>query len=126
MILLTVDEVAELHEKVVKATGGSQGIRDAGLLESSVLGCYQTFDGDDLYPTLTEKAGRLAYMICKNHPFVDGNKRAAVISMLVILRMNDVILSYTQRELIALGLGIASSGIEYEDIVLWINEHIVK
>jgi len=114
MIILTVDEVIELHERIIIATGGSPGIRDIRLLESAVLGCYQSFGGDDLYPTTVEKAARIAYSVCKNHPFVDGNKRAAVTAMLVILRMNDISLKFTQRELAILGVGIADSSITYE------------
>ena len=126
MIILTSDEVIKLHEKFITATGGSPGIRDIGLLESAVLGCYQTFDGKELYPTVIEKAARMAYAVCKNHPFIDGNKRAAVTSMLVILRMNDTFLLYAQKELVTLGLGIADGSIDYKDIVVWIKTHIKK
>ena len=124
MIILTTAEVIELHEKITAVTGGSSGIRDIGLLESAVLGCYQSFGGDDLYPTVVEKAARMAYAVCKNHPFVDGNKRAAVASMLVILRMNGIVLSHTQQELIRLGLGIADGSISYDDILAWTNAHL--
>jgi death-on-curing protein len=61
MITITVSEVVDLHEKLIITTGGSHGIRDAGLLESAVLGCYQSFGGDDLYPSIVEKAARMAY-----------------------------------------------------------------
>ena len=124
MIILTISEIIELHEKLIIATGGSAGLRDQGLLESAVLGSYQSFGGEDLYPTIIEKAARLAYAICKNHPFVDGNKRVSVTSLLVILRMNDINLSFTQQELIALGLGIADGSLDFESIVAWINAHI--
>jgi len=124
MIILTTSEVTELHEKLTIATGGSPGIRDAGLLESAILGCYQSFDGMDLYPTVVEKAARMAYTICKNHPFIDGNKRVSVTSMLIILRMNDIPLLYTQRELVILGLGIADGSFDYENIVAWIKAHM--
>ena len=124
MIILTISEIIELHEKLIIATGGSAGLRDQGLLESAVLGSYQSFGGEDLYPTIIEKAARLAYAICKNHPFVDGNKPVSVTSMLVILRMNDINLSHSQQELITLGLGIADGSLEYENIVDWINAHI--
>ena len=123
MMLLTVSEIFELHEKVIAATGGAQGIRDMGLLESAVLGCYQTFGGDELYPTVVEKAARMAYAICKNHPFIDGNKRIAVTAMLVTLRLNRIVLSFTQQDLIDLGLGIAQGGIDYESVVEWIETH---
>jgi death-on-curing protein len=123
MIILTVQEIIRLHEKLIAATGGSHGVRDTGLLESAALGCYQTFGDDELYPSTEEKAARMAFAICKNHPFVDGNKRAAVMSMLAILRMNGIALSYTQPELIRLGLGIAEGSISYDDIVAWIKSH---
>jgi death-on-curing protein len=125
MIELTLNEIIELHEKIIVATGGSPEIRDMGLLESALHGCYQTFGGIDLYPSTIEKAARMAYTICKNHPFVDGNKRIAVTSMLVILRMNGIILSHTQQELITLGLGIADGCIQYEHILDWIKMHKV-
>ena len=109
---------------LIAATGGSSGIRDINLLDSAVSGCYQTFDGVDLYPTVVEKAARIAYTLCKNHPFVDGNKRIAVTSMLVMLRLNQISLSFSQQELIILGLGIANGELEYENILCWINSHL--
>ena len=125
MITLNVSEIITLHEKLVNATGGSHGFRDIGLLESAVLGCYQTFDDIELYPTLVEKAARMAYAVCKNHPFIDGNKRVAVTAMLVMLRMNNISLSYTQAELVSLGLGIADGSVDYDKIVTWINDHTI-
>jgi death-on-curing protein len=124
MITLNVSEVISLHEKLVAATGGSPGLRDIGLLESAVLGCYQSFGNVDLYPSIIEKAARIAYAVAKNHPFIDGNKRVAVTSMLVMLRLNQIVLSYTQDELITLGLGIADGSISYDEIRGWINGHL--
>jgi len=126
MIILTTDEIIEVHAKLIKATGGSPGLRDMGLLESAVLGCTQTFGGEDLYPTVIEKASRMAYSICTNHPFVDGNKRVAVTAMLVILRMNDILLSFTQEELIYLGLGVADGSLGYDEIIAWVNKHVIE
>jgi len=123
MIALTVEEVVILHAKLIDATGGSPGIRDCGLLESAVLGCYQSFDGHDVYPTVMEKAAGLAYTICNNHAFIDGNKRAAVTSMLVFLQMNDIGLAYTQPELVSLGLGIANGSTKYDGVLEWLYAH---
>jgi death-on-curing protein len=124
MIVLTVSEVTALHERLIAATGGSSGVRDMWLLESAVLNCYQTFGDAELYPSVTEKAARMAFGICKNHPFIDGNKRTAVAAMLVILRVNEIELSYTQRELAALGIGVAEGEISYEAIAAWIQTHL--
>ena len=123
MTVLTVSEVIILHEKLIAKTGGSDGIRDIGLLESAVLNCSQTFNGEDLYPSAIEKAAKMAFGICKNHPFVDGNKRVAVLSMLMMLSINGVPLHYTQKELIELGLGIAEGTIDDAGILNWINLH---
>jgi len=124
MIILTVEEIITLHEKLVAATGGSDGLRDIGLLESAVMNCYQTFGEQELYLGVTEKAARLAFGICSNHPFIDGNKRAAVTAMLVILRLNSIDVSYSQPELAALGLGIADGSLDYEAVVDWIHTHL--
>ena len=123
MIILTVDEIIMLHSKLIAATGGSYGLRDYGLLESAVMNCYQTFDGEELYPNVTEKAARMAFGICANHPFVDGNKRVAVTALLVILRLNDISISYTQQDLVMLGLGIADGLLDYNAIMKWVLAH---
>jgi len=99
MIILTTDEVIVMHDKLIMATGGSSGLCDMGLLESAILGCTQTFGGEELYPTVIEKAARMAYSICKNHPFVDGNKRVAVTALLVVLRVNNIPVKFTQLSL---------------------------
>jgi len=126
MIIITTEEIIEVHNKLIQATGGSHGIRDMRLLESSVMSCTQTFGSEELYPTVIEKASRLAFSVCKNHPFIDGNKRVAVTVLLVVLRMNGVTLSFTQQELITLGLGIADGSIDYDNIIEWVRDHIQK
>ena len=123
MILLTVDEVIMLHGKLLEATGGFPGLRDRGLLKSAVLSVNAGFEDVERYPTAEEKAARLAYALIGNHPFVDGNKRVGVLSMLMMLKLNGVTLRYTQQELIDLGLAAASGKIGYEDILGWILHH---
>ena len=124
MIILTADEVITLHQRLIMKTGGLDGVRDVGLLESAVWNCFQTFDEEELYPGVIEKAARMAFGICQNHPFIDGNKRTAVLAMLTILRVNQVSLRYTQEELIRLGLSVADGTMNYEAIVSWIQEHL--
>jgi death-on-curing protein len=124
MKILTVDRIITLHSMLIAAMCGSDGLRDKGLLESAVLNCYQTFGGEELYPGVIEKAAWLAFGICANHPFVDGNKRAAVTSMITILDMNDVAISYTQKELVALGLGISDRSLDYEAVLEWVRLHL--
>lgn len=125
MTLLTVEEVIELQEKLIKRTGGSYGLRDRGLLESAVLSTQSSFGNHEHFPTVQEKAARLMYALVSNHAFVDGNKRIGVFAMLIILKLNGIAIKYTQPELIALGLSTASSQIEYNDILEWIYVHQV-
>lgn len=124
MILLTTDEVIMLHGKLLAATGGLSGLRDRGLLESAVLSVDAGFEDVERYPTVEEKAARLAYALISNHPFADGNKRVGILAMLMTLRLNGVKLQYTQQELIALGLDTASSKAEYEKVLSWIFLHL--
>ena len=123
MILLTVDEVVALHDKLIERTGGSHGIRDQGLLESAVYSAVSTFGDNEAYPTVEEKAARLMFSITNNHAFVDGNKRIGVFTMLMTLQLNNIKINYTQAELISLGLSVADGKTEYVEILDWIMEH---
>ena len=123
MIILTVDEIISIHSLLCRKTGGSDGLRDRGLLESAVYSAEMTFGGAEVYPTLEEKCARLCYALTANHPFVDGNKRIGILTMLVCLRLNGVELKFTQEELIDLSLSAASGKLSYEDILNWVNAH---
>ena len=123
MITLTVSEILRLHQKLLDATGGLSGTRDRGLLESAVSSANPVFGEEEAYPTVEQRAARLAYAITQNHPFVDGNKRIGMLVMLMTLRLNHVQIQYTQAELIQLGLSVADNSYRYEDILAWINNH---
>lgn len=123
MILLNKEQIKHLHGKLIQATGGVDGIRDEGLLESALAVPFQYFGGEELYPSIPRKAARLCYGLIKNHVFFDGNKRIGIYVMLVFLEMNGMELECSDEELIALGLGIAAGEFGDEDIALWIVEH---
>jgi len=123
MIILTVDEIINIHKKIVMATGGSSELRDRALLESAVYAAEASFDNEEIYPTIQEKAARLAYGLISNHAFVDGNKRIGVFIMLMTLKLNGIKIYYTQKELSDMGLGVASGDLSYKDILNWINVH---
>ncbi len=82
MILLSKQQIIGIHEQIVAATGGTQGLRDEGLLDAALAAPWQTFGGSELFPSLEEKAARLGYGLASNHPFLDGNKRIAAIATL--------------------------------------------
>lgn len=123
MILLTVDEIILLHKKLLAATGGMPGLRDKERLESAVFGMNAGFEEIEQYPTVEEKAARLAYALVENHAFVDGNKQIGMLAMLTTLVLNEVEIHYTQAELIELGLGVAGGLIPYGGTLSWIKRH---
>ena len=123
MILLTKDEIIKIHQKLIDRTGGSQGLRDEGLLESAIYSAEMQYEDIEQYPTAEEKAARLCFSLTNNHAFVDGNKRIGVVVMLMTLRLNNISLAYSQSELFRLGLSVAKGESEYESILTWINEH---
>lgn len=90
MIILTVDEVIKIHGRLIEKTGGLDGLRDRGLLESAIFNISSGFGEIEVYPTVEEKAARIAFGIVNNHAFLDGNKRIGMLSMLMILRLNQV------------------------------------
>ena len=96
MIKLNISNVLYLHNIMCKATVGASGIRDIGTLKSALYHAYASFEGKDLYPTIEEKAARQAYGIIRNHPFLDGNKRAGLFVMLVFLELNNIKLNFSQ------------------------------
>lgn len=116
MIYFTLDQVLRIHSALVQKTGGSDGLRDKNLLDSALKSPFQTFSLEDLYPTFLEKAAVLCYSLVQNHPFVDGNKRIGVHLMLLFLELNNFNLSYSQKELVDFGFGIASGKIGKDEI----------
>ena len=123
MILLNKEQIKHLHSKLVMETGGIDGVRDEGLLDSALSVPFQSFGGEELYPSIPQKAARLCYGLIKNHVFLDGNKRIGVYVMLVFLELNGMEIECSDEELIALGLGVAAGKFKDEEIMLWIVGH---
>lgn len=123
MMLLSVEEVQRLHAKLISKTGGSDGLRDIGLLESAVYSANAGFDGYEKYSEIEQKAARLMYALVSNHAFVDGNKRIGTLVMLVTLKLNGIELKFTQKELINLALNVAKGYAAYDEILQFINSH---
>lgn len=123
MIRLTTKQVIFLHSSLIEATGGTDGVRDIGLLESALEAPFQTFDGKDLYPALIQKSARLGQSLISNHPFVDGNKRIGIHTMLVFLAANGVEIECTQKELIDVGLSLADGTMNAEKLLIWLSSH---
>lgn len=123
MIILSKEQILMLHSQLIEATGGSDGIRDEGMLESAISNPFQTFGGKELYPSIQAKVAQLCYGLVKNHPMIDGNKRIGTHSMLVFLALNGYELQYTQRELSDTILSVAAGKLDATDILKWIIAH---
>jgi len=88
---LTVSAVLAIHEVAIKAHGGTPGLRDAALLESAVAAPQASFGGEALIKEGIEIAAAYLFYLCRNHPFLDGNKRTALAACLVFLESNDLL-----------------------------------
>ena len=120
---LSKKQVLMLHTQLIQQTGGSDGVRDYNLLDSALETPFQSFGGDELYPTIQAKAARLGYGLIKNHCMIDGNKRIGTHAMLVFLALNGIELKYMQKELYETILDVAAGKIEYEDLLQWVLDH---
>ena len=105
-------------------TGGSDGLRDEGLLGSALNAPFQSFGGEDLYKTVPAKAARLGFSLINNHAFIDGNKRIGILVMLTFLEMNGFLPDCTDDELIQLGIGLAAGQIDDRQLLDWIIDHV--
>jgi death on curing protein len=85
---LSVDQTLEIHEVAIRMFGGSPGLRDTALLQSAAAAPQATFGGQSTFTDTVEVAAAYLYYLCSNHPFIDGNKRAALGACLVFLELN--------------------------------------
>ena len=125
MRYLSVAELIELHRRVVTPRA-DLGVRDVGSLESAVAQPHQTFDGEDLYPTLLHKAAAIAYSVIQNHPFIDGNKRAGHAAMEVFLYLNGLEIEASVDEQEQLILGVARGRVTREELTTWLETHVAQ
>jgi len=117
MIILSKEQVIQLHSRMIRATGGSDGIRNESLLDSALSAPFQTFDKAELYPSVTAKIARIAYSLVCNHPFVDGNKRIGTYVMLVLLELNHIEADFSDDDVIRIGLELADGKMDYKQLL---------
>src|SRR5437870_13107310 len=124
MRYLSLAEVVELHGLITRATGGGSGIRDIGALESAIAQPKATFDLNDLYPSLIDKAAVLCFSIVQGHPFLDGNKRTGHAAMSTFLLLNGADVDATIDEQEQVMLDLAAGRLRRDQLAVWLNEHI--
>lgn len=125
-IQFTIQDIYELHNQLEEAFILSSGVRDENLLASAVNTPFQTFMGNDLYPSIYDKAAQLCYGIAKNHPFTDGNKRTALHSMYVYLIINGFDITATQQEVEDLIIDVAAGKMTNTELVQWLRKNTIE
>lgn len=113
---LTLDDVLMIHDEQLEAYGGIQGIRDKGLLESAVMMPQASFGGEYLHQNLFEMAAAYAFHIAENQPFLDGNKRTALVSALVFLDINGFVVLDEGMKLYDAMIAIANKEMDKHDL----------
>lgn len=121
-----IADILLLHQKSIDDFGGSHGIRDEGLLEAAIARPFQTFGGNDLYPTVFEKAAALGESLIRSHPFVDGNKRTGLLAMASFLLNHQNLLVASSGDLYGFIINISTGKISYDEIVAWLKVNTVE
>ncbi len=121
---LTISEVLETYQRVMLQSGGLIGIRDFGALESVIAQPYMTFGGNELYPSLAEKAAALGFSLIQNHPFMDGNKRTGHAVMAMFLAMNGYKINASIDEQTEVILSVASGKLNREGFTKWLASRV--
>lgn len=122
MIYLSQDQVIVLHDALIEKFGGLTGIRDRSLLESALANPMTAVFGQDMYPTVFDKAASYLFSIARNHPFLDGNKRTASASALVFLRRNGQNPKYKTDELVEFVVEVAQGNKILEEISSYLEQ----
>ncbi len=125
MRYLTLGELLQLHYQLIERHGGSAGIHSLVALEAALAQPRMTFGGEDLYPTVVEKAAALGFSLVMNHPFADGNKRLGHAAMAVFLYLNshEIVASVSEQEQVILQLAAGQLG--REAFTDWLRSHVV-
>ena len=122
--MIDLQEVFEIHQVLIGEFGGSQGVRDIGLLKSALERPFSGFGTTEFYKTPEEKASAILESIVKNHPFIDGNKRTGYVLMRLILMQYGKDIIATQDEKYTFVMDVASGQANFTAILAWIQKHI--
>jgi death-on-curing protein len=123
---LTLGEALDLYRRVMTQSGGASGIRSLAALESALAQARATFGGKDLYPSLVEKTAALGFLLIKDHPFLDGNKRLghAAMETFLVLNGHEVVATVAEQERVL--LAVASGEMNREAFTEWLRAHVAS
>jgi death-on-curing protein len=122
-VYLTAEQVLFVHYRLINETGGGHSIRDLGLLESAVARPQATFDRQELYLDVFEKAAAFMESLINNHPFVDGNKRTGIACAVLFLQQSGISFSARNADLERFTLRVSSSKAGRSEITKWLKNH---
>lgn len=122
---IPLDDVLQIHAVLIERFGGSPGLRNLGILQSSLEQPHSKFFGHERYPIVIAKSAAYLYYVCENHPFVDGNKRVAFALCSVYVNMHGLKLNMTVDEAETLTIAVASGSLSAEAVVEAIAPYVV-
>lgn len=120
MIWPTADNIMDAHARALATTGGAPGLRDPGALASAVNRPFAAFGGVALFPEIEHKVAALIEALVRNHPFVDGNKRTAMLVGLATLRLNGLPVSAQDQEIEEIAVAVAEHTLHLSALTAWI------
>lgn len=123
MNILSLEQLLQIHSLVVGTTGGSADLRDLGRLEAAIATQTQNVFGEELYPDIIDKAAAMIRGIVADHPFVDGNKRTAMLAGLTLLKINGAQFAASPGDIENFAVRIATSKLDIPLIIAWLREH---
>jgi len=124
MVYITLNEALEIYIRIMTQSGGMAGVLNLGALESALAQPRLTFGGEELYPTIIEKAAALGFSLVKNHPFVDGNKRTGHAVMDMFLTLNGYMIAATTEEQVKIMVQVASGEVGRQEFADWLRAHV--
>ena len=123
---LSVEDVLLLHADTIGIDGGSPGVRDHGLLDAAVAMPRQRFDGEYLHEDIAAMAAAYLFHIAQNHPFLDGNKRSAVMAALIFLYVNGIEKLPAPQDLEIITRQVAAGILSKDALTQWLRAQIGK
>ena len=123
---LTKQIIIYFHEQLISLYGGASGMLDEGLLDSALEQPKAMFEGSYLHDSLAKMAAAYGFHICKNHPFIDGNKRVALVAMDTFLQKNGYEISASEKDAYEVIMKLASGNLTKADLTSWLEVNIAK
>ncbi|MBO6535277.1 MAG: type II toxin-antitoxin system death-on-curing family toxin [Balneolaceae bacterium] len=123
---LDKETILIFHNHQIETYGGSLGIRDEGLLESALALPKQSFGGEYVHSSIFEMAAAYGFHLCKNHPFIDGNKRTALVAMFTFLHVNGFRINADKKVLYSVIIDLASGKLDKSKLTKFLKEHSIR